>query len=116
MPRPSQNPSRRSKSQAIQPARLVPGRTLRAAGKGDAQAKYNLGVMYQNGWGVQASLAEARQWYSAAAAQGSADGRRALALAAGGSRHRNNTGIPFGSMLCNKMLGTSSFNVFSPCN
>jgi len=42
------------------------------ADKGDAQAQYKLGIMYNNGWGMTADFAEATKWYRKAAKQGHA--------------------------------------------
>ena len=40
------------------------------AEQGDVDAQYNLGVMYDNGWGVLQDYAEAMKWYRLAADQG----------------------------------------------
>jgi TPR repeat protein len=40
------------------------------AERGDAQAQYKLGVMYDNGFGVKADIALAADWYRRAAVQG----------------------------------------------
>ena len=40
------------------------------AGQGDADAQTNLGLMYQNGWGVPQDDKEAVYWYKLAAEQG----------------------------------------------
>ena len=49
---------------------------LRArAEQGDAEAQFNLGVMYSNGEGVPQDDAEAVRWYRLAAAQGYARAR-----------------------------------------
>jgi hypothetical protein len=45
---------------------------LQEAGKGDSEAQYDVGSMYQNGRGVAASRAQAIEWYRKAAAQGNA--------------------------------------------
>ena len=42
------------------------------AGQGDADAQINLGLMYQNGWGVPQDDKEAVYWYELAAEQGDA--------------------------------------------
>ena len=42
------------------------------AEQGDAWAQYNLGIMYDNGFGVAQDYAEAVTWYRLAAAQGNA--------------------------------------------
>jgi TPR repeat protein len=44
----------------------------KAAEQGDAEAQYNLGYMYGNGWGVTQDFAEALKWYRKAAEQGDA--------------------------------------------
>ncbi len=43
---------------------------LPLAEKGDATAQYNLGIMYENGWGVPQDPAQAVQWYREAAKSG----------------------------------------------
>ena len=40
-------------------------KTLQAAEQGNAQAQYNLGVMYEQGQGVRQDDAQAVQWYEA---------------------------------------------------
>ncbi|WP_323660234.1 tetratricopeptide repeat protein [Aliarcobacter butzleri] len=37
--------------------------------KNNAKAKYNLGVMYENGYGVKQDYLKAKEWYEKAAAQ-----------------------------------------------
>ena len=44
--------------------------TKKAAEQGDAEAQYNLGVMYANGDGLPEDDAEAVRWYRMAAEQG----------------------------------------------
>ena len=44
--------------------------TLQAAERGDAQAQFNLGVMYDKGRGVSQDDAEAFKWYRQAAERG----------------------------------------------
>jgi TPR repeat protein len=51
----------------------------RAAEAGNASAMYNLGVVYQNGWGVDKDYAQARQWYQKAAEAGNTDAMSSLA-------------------------------------
>ncbi len=48
--------------------------------QGDAEAQYNLGLLYQEGWGVPQDLSEAAKWYQKAAEQGLVD---AMVLLAG---------------------------------
>jgi TPR repeat protein len=45
-------------------------RWIQAAHAGDASAKYNLGLMYKNGWGVAQDEAQCRAWFEAAAQTG----------------------------------------------
>lgn len=42
------------------------------AGKGNAEAQYNLGIMYRAGRGVPRDVQEAKKWYQLAAEQGHA--------------------------------------------
>jgi TPR repeat protein len=49
------------------------------AEQGDAQAQYNLGVLYDNGQGVPQDDAEAVKWYRKAAGQGEARSQNNLA-------------------------------------
>jgi TPR repeat protein len=46
---------------------------LPLAEKGDSSARYNLGVMHNNGYGVHQYNAEALKWYRLAAEQGHAN-------------------------------------------
>ena len=48
--------------------------------KGDAQAQYNLGIMYANGQGVVKNDVEAVKWYKLAAAQGFAQAQSNLGI------------------------------------
>ncbi|SUO96074.1 tetratricopeptide repeat protein [Suttonella ornithocola] len=49
-----------------------------AAEKGDAEAQFNLGWLYENGQGVTQDYNKACQWYEKAAAQGLAKAQQAL--------------------------------------
>ena len=51
-----------------------------AAEQGDADAQFNLGLKYANGWGVLEDDAEAVRWYRLAAEQGDADAQFNLGL------------------------------------
>src|SRR5262249_31537617 len=53
----------------------------RAADKGDAVARFQLGVMYGEGRGVPQDFAEAARWYERAAEQGDAQAQYNLGLA-----------------------------------
>jgi TPR repeat protein len=46
---------------------------------GDATAKYSLGLMYQNGWGVAQDEAQSRAWFEAAAQSGHVSAQLAVA-------------------------------------
>ena len=50
----------------------------RAAEQGNAEAQFNLGLMYFNGRGVAQDYKVAAQWYRRAAEQGHAEGQTAL--------------------------------------
>ena len=51
------------------------------ADQGDADAQYNLGVMYANGQGVPKDDVQAVKWYRLAADQGDADAQALLGIA-----------------------------------
>jgi len=55
--------------------------TQQRAEKGDAEAQYNLGVMYARGEGVDQDNAEALNWYNKAAKQGVAEAQVSLGVA-----------------------------------
>ena len=60
---------------------------LRArAEQGDAEAQYDLGVMYDNGRGVPQDDAEAVRWYRLAADQGEALAQKDLGIMCGNGR------------------------------
>ena len=48
------------------------------AEQGDAVAQYNLGVLYDAGYGVSQDYGQARQWFEKAAAQGYANAQHDL--------------------------------------
>jgi len=50
----------------------------KAADKGDADAMFNIGVLYDNGEGVKQDYIEAMRWYRKAADKGDADAKAAL--------------------------------------
>ena len=50
------------------------------AKNGDAEAQYNVGMIYANGKGVKADLSEAMKWYEKAALQGHIEAQHALGL------------------------------------
>lgn len=52
----------------------------KAAEAGDMNAQYNLGVMYEHGYGVTQSDLKADEWYQLAADNGHPDAQTALEL------------------------------------
>ena len=50
------------------------------ADQGDAQAQYNLGRMYDYGWGVSPDLVQAAHWYRLSADQGNGGAQYSLAF------------------------------------
>lgn len=69
---------------------LLPVDELRTlANEGDAQAQFSLGVVYENGEGVNRSLGEARKWYCKAAVQGQVEAWHSL-----GWMYVNGRGVP----------------------
>jgi uncharacterized protein len=62
---------------------------LPLAAAGDAEAQYNLGVMYDNGKGVPQDSAMAMSWFRKSAAQGNADAQYNL-----GVMYDNGKGVP----------------------
>ncbi len=53
---------------------------MEAAEKGDMNAQYNLGVMYEHGHGVEQSDLKASEWYQMAADNGHPEAPMALQL------------------------------------
>ena len=62
--------------------------TLQAAEQGNAQAQFNLGLMYDQGRGVRQNHAQAVQWYRKAAEQGDAEAQLNL-----GNIYANGRGV-----------------------
>ena len=52
----------------------------KAAEQGNAKAQYNLGVCYENGYGVEKNYFKAVKWYRKAAEQGLADAQNNLGV------------------------------------
>ena len=50
----------------------------KAADQGDADAQYQLGVFYENGYGVTQDKEQAMQWYKKAAEQGNESAKNAI--------------------------------------
>src|SRR5271169_3983018 len=59
------------------------------AGQGDADAQFNLGLLYNNGKGVPQDYAEAVKWYRLAADQGIAEAQYNM-----GIMYKNGQGVP----------------------
>ncbi len=59
------------------------------AEQGVAKAQFNLGLMYDNGWGVPQDYAEAVKWWRKAAEQGDASAQYDLA-----NMYRDSQGVP----------------------
>ena len=53
---------------------------IKTAEQGDAEAQFNLGVIYDEGQGVPQDYAEAAKWYRMAAEQGDADAQFILGV------------------------------------
>lgn len=51
---------------------------MKAATLGHAKAQYNVGILYENGIGTEASLKEAGTWYTYSAAQGNKEANASL--------------------------------------
>jgi len=62
---------------------------IKRAGKGEAEAQYNLSEMFRKGDGVPKNTADAAQWYRRAAEQGAGDAQSAL-----GKIYRDGEGVP----------------------
>ena len=62
---------------------------MRGLRRGDAEAQYNLGIMYAQGLGVPQDDAEAVRWYRLAAAQGNAGAQSYL-----GFMYDDGRGVP----------------------
>ncbi len=73
------------------------------AQEGDANAQYNLGVMYDKGHGVPQDFAEAVRWFRLAAEQGDAGAQFNLAF-----MYSNGQGVPQNYVLAHKWLNLSA--------
>ena len=63
--------------------------TQQLAQKGDREAQYNLGLMYEQGYGIAPDQQQAAAWFEKAAAQGSAPAQAAL-----GNLYLAGAGVP----------------------
>jgi len=68
--------------------------TRLAAKQGDAVAQYELGRMYENGWGVEQEWPEAAEWYKKSADQGYAPAQYEIGLAHLGDQGKYRTDKP----------------------
>jgi TPR repeat protein len=64
-------------------------KTFKAAEQGDAEAQYNVGLMYHTGEGIPQNYTEAVKWYRKAAEQGHAKAQNNL-----GVMYLRGTGVP----------------------
>ena len=76
-----------------------------AADQGDAEAQYNLGLMYVNGEGVPKDDAEAVRWYRLAAEQGDASAQHNL-----GVMYANGRGVLKDSVLAHMWSNIAGAN------
>ena len=83
--------------------------TLQAAEQGNAQAQYNLGVMYEQGQGVRQDVAQAAQWFRKAAEQGFAEAQYNL-----GVMHANGLGVRQNYKIAKEWFGKACDNGFQP--
>uniref|UniRef100_A0A914VDN6 CARD domain-containing protein n=1 Tax=Plectus sambesii TaxID=2011161 RepID=A0A914VDN6_9BILA len=74
----------------IERKKLAERENLRkSAEQGNADAQFNLGLMYENGQSVPKSYKQAVKWYKKSAEQGDADGQFNL-----GKMYKNGWGVP----------------------
>jgi len=73
------------------------------AEQGDADAQWNLGMMYYNGQGVEQDSVEAVKWFQKSAEQGDADSQLGL-----GWMYANGKGIPQNLVLAHKWLNAAA--------
>ena len=70
--------------------------------KNNAKAKYNLGVMYENGYGVKQDYLKAKEWWEKAAAKGHADAQNNI-----GFLYHNGKGVKQDKKVAKKWYGES---------
>ncbi len=73
--------------------------------QGDVDAQYNLGLMYDRGYGVTQDYVQARQWYEKAAAQGDARAQYNL-----GVRYARSHGVPQDYVQAHKWFNLAAAN------
>ncbi len=75
------------------------------AEQGNADAQYNLGLMYDKGYGVPQDYGQARQWYEKAAAQGKTNAQYNL-----GVLYHNGHCVPKNLVQAHKWFNLSAAN------
>ncbi len=80
------------------------------ADQGDAVARFDLGVMYNNGWGVPRDYVQAGKWYRLAAAQGNADAQYNLGILYDDG-HRYAEAVKWYRKAADQGLGDAQFNL-----
>ncbi len=75
------------------------------AEQGDADAQYNLALMYDRSYGVPQDYVQARQWYEKAAAQGDARAQYNL-----GVRYARSHGVPQDYVKAHKWFNLAAAN------
>ena len=78
---------------------------LQAAEQGNADAQFNLGVMYNNGQGVRQDYTQAVQWYRKAAEQGDAKAQYNL-----GAMYANGLGVRQNYKIAKEWFGKACDN------
>ena len=79
--------------------------TLQVAEQGNAEAQFNLGLMYDNGQGVRQDYAQAVQWFGKAAEQGLANAQYNL-----GVMYANGEGIHQSYKIAKEWFGKACDN------
>ena len=75
----TRNAARAARRKSGPERRRTPEQWLEVAESGDADSRYHLGLMLENGWALPADSAQAQAWYRKAAEQGLAPAQVALA-------------------------------------
>jgi uncharacterized protein len=80
------------------------------ADKGDDVAQFDLGVLYNKGWGVPRDYVQAAKWYRLAAAQGNADAQYNLGILYDDG-HRYTEAVKWYRKAADQGLGDAQFNL-----
>jgi uncharacterized protein len=80
------------------------------ADQGDDVAQFDLGVMYNKGWGVPRDYVQAAKWYRLAAAQGNADAQYNLGILYDDG-HRYVEAVKWYRKAADQGLGDAQFNL-----